>query len=59
MDTLRKRFVAAFGEHLACSIEAAIECHVPALKIPLELGSDPFRFALIGAVGMGRSNPLA
>ena len=52
MSDLRDRFVSAFGEHLALSIEAAIERHVPALKMPLERGSDPFRFALIWAVGL-------
>ena len=53
MDTIRARFVEVFGEHLAISIEAAIERHVPALKVPLERGSDPFRFALVWAVGLG------
>ncbi|MBI3748061.1 MAG: hypothetical protein HY262_04335 [Chloroflexi bacterium] len=58
MSDLRDRFVAAFGEHLAISIEAAIERHFPALKVPLERGSDPFRFALIWAVGLEcLSNP--
>ncbi len=52
MSNLRDRFAATFGEHLAVSIEAAVERHVPALRIPLERGSDPFRFALIWAVGL-------
>jgi hypothetical protein len=58
MDTLHVRFVDAFGEHLALSIEAAIEHHVPALKVPLERGSDRFRFALVWAIGLEcLSNP--
>lgn len=58
MSDLRDGFVAAFGEHLAISVEAAIERHVPALKVPLEQGTDPFRFALVWAVGLEcLSNP--
>ena len=49
---LRERFVAEFGEHLALAIEAAIERHVPRLRMRLERGSDPFRFALVWAVGL-------
>jgi hypothetical protein len=52
MHDLRERFVAAFGEHLAISLEAMIERHVPALKFTLDRGSDPFRFALVWAVGL-------
>lgn len=49
---LRDRFATAFGEHLALTIEAAIERHVPELNVQLERGSDPFRFALVWAVGL-------
>lgn len=52
MSNIRDRFVTTFGEHLAVSIEAAIEKHVPALKIELDRGSNPLQFALIWAVGL-------
>jgi len=49
---LRDRFVTAFGEMLAVQVEAAVACHVPRLPFRLESGSDPFRFALVWAVGL-------
>jgi hypothetical protein len=52
VSELRDRFVAAFGEPLAVSIEAAVERHLPDLRVALERGSDPFRFALVWAVGL-------
>ncbi len=52
MSDLRDRFVASFGEHLAISIEAAVERHIPDLKVEVERGSDPFQFALVWAVGL-------
>lgn len=52
MSDLRDRFSADFGELLAVSIEAAIERHMPELKVQYERGSDPFRFALVWAVGL-------
>jgi hypothetical protein len=52
MASLRDRFVASFGEYLAVSIEAAVERHIPELKFEIERGSDPFRFALVWAVGL-------
>lgn len=52
MSNIRDRFVTTFNEHLAVSIEAAIEKHVPALKIELDRGSNPLQFALIWAVGL-------
>lgn len=53
MDSLRDRFAAQFGEMLAVSVEAAVERHVPELRVRLERGSDRFQFALIWAIGLG------
>jgi hypothetical protein len=50
--TLRDRFASHFGEMLAVSVEAAVERHVPDLKLALDRGSDPFQFALIWAIGL-------
>lgn len=52
VSDLRDQFVADFGVLFAGSIEAAIERHVPELKVQLERGSDPFRFVLVWAVGL-------
>ena len=35
------------------TVEAAVERHVPDLKVSLERGSDPFRFALVLVIGLG------
>ena len=51
MTDLRARFVARFGEDLAETIERAAEHHTRVLPAPLERGSDPFRFALVWAIG--------
>ena len=53
MSDIRERFVSQFGEHLAVSVEAAVERHVPDLKVRLDRGTDPFRFALVWAIGLG------
>lgn len=51
MTDLRTRFVARFGEDLAETIERVAEHHTKVLPAPLERGSDPFRFALVWAIG--------
>ena len=51
MTDLRSRFAARFGEDLADTIERVAEHHTKVLPAPLERGSDPFRFALVWAIG--------
>lgn len=51
MNELRERFVARFGSGLAETIERAIEDHAKKYPLVLDRGSDPFRFALVWAVG--------
>ena len=51
MSELRDRFAAGFGTDLAETIERAAEHHTKVLLPPLEQGSDPFRFALVWAIG--------
>jgi hypothetical protein len=51
MQDLRDRFAARFGTDLAETIERAAEHHTKVLPAPLERGSDPFRFALVWAIG--------
>jgi hypothetical protein len=51
MSDLRARFVARFGPDLAEMIERVAEHHTKVLPAPLDQGSDPFRFALVWAIG--------
>ena len=51
MSDLRARFAARFGTDLAEKIERAAEHHTKVLPAPLSQGSDPFRFALVWAIG--------
>jgi len=51
MTDLRARFVSRFGEDLADTIERVAEHHTKVIPAPLERGSDPFRFALVWAIG--------
>ena len=51
VNELRARFVERFGSDLAQTIERAIDLHAAEYPLALERGSDPFRFALIWAVG--------
>ena len=51
MTDLRSRFVARFGADLAETIEQVAEHHTQVIPAVLERGSDPFRFALVWAIG--------
>jgi hypothetical protein len=51
MSDLRARFVARFGPELAETVDRATEHHIKVLPAPLSQGSDPFRFALVWAIG--------
>jgi hypothetical protein len=51
MSDLRARFVARFGSDLAETVERAAEHHTKVLPAPLVRGSDPFRFAIVWAIG--------
>ena len=51
MTDLRARFVGCFGEDLAETIERVAAHHTKVLPAPLERGSDPFRFAIVWAIG--------
>jgi hypothetical protein len=48
---LRTRFVARFGDDLAETIVAVAEHHTKVIPAVLGRGSDPFRFALVWAIG--------
>lgn len=51
MTDLRIRFAARFGEDLAETIEQVAEHHTTVIPAVLDRGSDPFRFALVWAIG--------
>jgi hypothetical protein len=48
---LRTRFAAQFGDDLAETIVEVAERHTKVIPAVLDRGSDPFRFALVWAIG--------
>jgi hypothetical protein len=48
---LRARFIATFGLDLTETIEAVAEHHTKVMLAVLDRGSDPFRFAIVWAIG--------
>lgn len=58
MDDLRARFIARFGTDLAETVERVVESHIKVIPGVVDLGSDPFQFSLVWAVGFEcLSNP--
>ena len=51
MTDLRARFVSRFGAGLAETVEAVAEHHTKVIPAVMDRGSDPFRFALVWAIG--------